>query len=96
MIEKDLNNVFHYFNLSNILIFLSSLYLKVKYVRINFLKLHNLKVSLVSIFALQSLVGGFLDEDLQHFNKKFDDWCIQFKSYEDAMDIVKTLENQNL
>jgi hypothetical protein len=52
------------------------------------------KVFFVSIFALQSLVGGFLDEDLQHFNKKFDDWCIQFESYEDAMDIVQTLENQ--
>mgnify|MGYP006316784319 FL=1 len=48
----------------------------------------------MSIFALQSLVGGFLDEDLEHFNKKFDDWCIQFESYEDAMDIVQTLENQ--
>ena len=53
-----------------------------------------LKVYLVSIFALQSLAGGFLDEDLEHFNKKFDDWCIQFESYEDAMDIVQTLENQ--
>jgi hypothetical protein len=51
-------------------------------------------VSFVSIFALQSLAGGFLDEDLEHFNKKFDDWCIQFDSYEDAMDIVQTLENQ--
>lgn len=48
----------------------------------------------MSIFALQSLAGGFLDEDLQHFNKKFDDWCIQFESYDDAMDIVQTLENQ--
>ena len=48
----------------------------------------------MSIFALQSIAGGFLDEDLQHFNKKFDDWCIQFESYEDAMDIVQTLENQ--
>ncbi|AXX92499.1 hypothetical protein CPU12_09325 [Malaciobacter molluscorum LMG 25693] len=48
----------------------------------------------MSIFALQSLAGGFLDEDLQHFNKNFDDWCIQFDSYEDAMDIVQTLENQ--
>jgi hypothetical protein len=48
----------------------------------------------VSIFALQSLVGGFLDEDLQHFNKKFDDWCVQFKTYEDAIEVVKTLENQ--
>lgn len=53
-----------------------------------------LKVYLVSIFALQSIVGGFLDEDLENFNKKFDDWCIQFESYEDAMDIVQTLENQ--
>ena len=48
----------------------------------------------MSIFALQSLAGGFLDEDLEHFNKRFDDWCIQFESYEDAMDIVQTLENQ--
>ncbi|AXH12398.1 hypothetical protein [Halarcobacter bivalviorum] len=48
----------------------------------------------MSIFALQSLAGGFLDEDLEHFNKYFDDWCIQFDSYEDAMDIVQTLENQ--
>ena len=38
----------------------------------------------MSIFALQSIAGGFLDEDLQHFNKKFDDWCIQFENYEDA------------
>jgi len=48
----------------------------------------------MSIFALQSLAGGFLDEDLEHFNKKFDDWCIQFDDYDDAMDIVQTLENQ--
>ena len=48
----------------------------------------------MSIFALQSLAGGFLDEDLEHFNKKFDDWCIQFESYDEAMDIVQTLENQ--
>jgi hypothetical protein len=51
-------------------------------------------VSFVSIFTFQSLAGGFLDEDLEHFNKIFDDWCIQFESYEDAMDIVKTLENE--
>jgi hypothetical protein len=48
----------------------------------------------VSIFTFQSLAGGFMDEDLQHFNKVFDDWCIQFESYEDAMDIIQTLENQ--
>lgn len=48
----------------------------------------------MSIFAIQSLAGGFLDEDLQHFNKKFDDWCIQFESYEDAMDIAQTLESK--
>ena len=40
-----------------------------------------LKVFFVSIFALQSLAGGFLDEDLENFNKHFDDWCIQFESY---------------
>jgi len=51
-------------------------------------------VFVVSIFALQSLAGGFLDEDLHHFNKRFDDWCIQFESYEEAMDIVQTLENE--
>ena len=47
----------------------------------------------MSIFTLQSLAGGFLDEDLEHFNKIFDDWCIQFESYDDAMDIMQTLEN---
>ena len=48
----------------------------------------------MSIFAIQSLVGGFLDEDLNHFNKIFDDWCVQFESYDDAMIILQTLENQ--
>lgn len=48
----------------------------------------------MSIYALQSLAGGFLDEDLEHFNKIFDDWCIQFDSYEDAMNILQTLENE--
>jgi len=48
----------------------------------------------VSIFALQSLAGGFLDEDLVNFNKNFDDWCIQFESYEEAKDIMQTLENE--
>ena len=47
----------------------------------------------MSIFALQSLAGGFLDEDLNNFNKNFDDWCVQFDSYEDAMIIVQTFEN---
>lgn len=50
-------------------------------------------MSFLSIFTLQSLAGGFLDEDMEHFNKIFDDWCIQFESYEDAMDIVQTLED---
>jgi hypothetical protein len=49
----------------------------------------------MSIFALQYLEGGFLDEDLTHFNKNFDDWCVQFESYDDAMIIVQTLENQS-
>ena len=44
------------------------------------------------IFALQSLVGGFLDEDLKSFNKVFDDWCVQFECLEDAQFILDTLE----
>ncbi|MBU3013522.1 hypothetical protein KO488_02045 [Poseidonibacter lekithochrous] len=47
----------------------------------------------MSIYTLQSLAGGFLDEDLEHFNKFFDDWCIQFESYDEAKDIVETLAN---
>jgi hypothetical protein len=47
----------------------------------------------MSIFALQSQAGGFLDEDLKHFNKKFDDWCVHFERYDDAMLIVETLKN---
>lgn len=50
----------------------------------------------MSIFALQSIAGGFLDEDLVNFNKYFDDWCIQFESYEKAMDIVETLEDPEI
>ena len=47
----------------------------------------------MAIFALQYLAGGFLDEDLQHFNKKFDDWCVSFDNYEDALTLAQTLEN---
>jgi hypothetical protein len=46
----------------------------------------------MSVFAIQALVGGFLDEDLSHFNKFFDDWCIQFDNYDDAVLIAQTLE----
>jgi len=45
----------------------------------------------MSIFALQSAAGGFLDEGLKRFNKEFDDWCVQFDNYEDA-----NLMRQNL
>lgn len=48
----------------------------------------------MAIFTIQALAGGFLDEDLSHFNKYFDDWCIQFETYEDAMIILETLKNQ--
>ncbi len=48
----------------------------------------------MSIFALQSPAGGFLDEDLQHFNKTFDDWCVQFDSLEDAQLIANSLEKR--
>ena len=46
----------------------------------------------MGIFALQSIAGGFLDEDLKNFNKIFDDWCVQFESVEDAQCILDTLE----
>lgn len=48
----------------------------------------------MEIFALQSIAGGFLDEDLNHFNKVFDDWCVQFESIEDAQCILDTLEEK--
>ncbi len=49
----------------------------------------------MGIFALQSPAGGFLDEDLQTFNKLFDDWCVQFDSLEDAELIAETLPNRS-
>jgi hypothetical protein len=48
----------------------------------------------MSIYALQSPAGGFLDEDLAHFNKHFDDWCVQFDSYEDARIIADSLDKR--
>lgn len=48
----------------------------------------------MSIFALQSPAGGFLDEDLDHFNKTFDDWCVQFDNYEDARTVAETLDQR--
>lgn len=48
----------------------------------------------MSIFALQSPAGGFLDEELRRFNKVFDDWCIQFDNFEDASLIAKSLEQR--
>jgi hypothetical protein len=48
----------------------------------------------MGIYALQSPAGGFLDEDLHHFNKKFDDWCVQFDTLEDATIIASTLEKR--
>lgn len=47
----------------------------------------------MDIYALQSIAGGFLDEDLSNFNKYFDDWCVQFESIEDAQCILDTLED---
>ncbi len=46
----------------------------------------------MKIFALQSLAGGFLDEDLKNFNKVFDDWCVQFESMEDAQLVLDSLD----
>ena len=45
----------------------------------------------MGIFALQSPAGGFLDENLKLFNKRFDDWCVQFDNYEDANIISQSL-----
>ncbi len=49
----------------------------------------------MDIFALQSIAGGFLDEDLKNFNKVFDDWCVQFESMEDAQLILDTLKDRD-
>lgn len=46
----------------------------------------------MSIYALQSPAGGFLDEDLKYYNKTFDDWCVQFDNYDDARLIADTLD----
>lgn len=46
------------------------------------------------IYALQSPAGGFLDEELERFNKKFDDWCVQFDNFEDATLIAQSLEHR--
>lgn len=48
----------------------------------------------MGIFALQSPVGGFLDEELQRFNKTFDDWCVQFECLEDAQLIADSLDER--
>lgn len=45
----------------------------------------------MGIFALQSIAGGFLDEDLKHFNKEFDDWCVQFDNRGDAQLMLDSL-----
>ncbi|MFT7859955.1 MAG: hypothetical protein ABXS93_03360 [Sulfurimonas sp.] len=48
----------------------------------------------MGIFALQSPAGGFLDEDLYHFNKRFDDWCVQCETLEDAMILAESLKKR--
>jgi len=48
----------------------------------------------MSIYALQSPAGGFLDEDMDHFNKHFDEWCVQFESFDDATLIAESFEER--
>jgi hypothetical protein len=48
----------------------------------------------MSIFALQSPAGGFLDEDLSHFNKNFDDWCVHFDTFDDAQIIADSFDRR--
>ncbi len=50
----------------------------------------------MSIFALQSAAGGFLDENLENFNKEFDEWCVQFGTFDDANLIAETLESNKI
>lgn len=45
----------------------------------------------MGIYALQSPAGGFLDEEMKRFNKYFDDWCVQFEDYDDAIIIAQSL-----
>ena len=35
-----------------------------------------------------------MDEDLEHFNKTFDDWCVRFDTYEDAGIIAESLDKR--
>jgi hypothetical protein len=49
----------------------------------------------MEIYALQSLAGGFLDEDLKNFNKIFDDWCVQFECIEDAQLLLDILKDRD-
>lgn len=49
----------------------------------------------MSIFALQSPAGGFLDEELRRFNKRFDDWCVQFDNFHDASIMAESLEKRH-
>lgn len=49
----------------------------------------------MQIFALQSPMGGFLDEGMKNFNQIFDDWCVQFESLEDAQLIADTFEKRS-
>ncbi len=48
----------------------------------------------MSVYALQSPAGGFLDEDMDHFNKVFDDWCVQFDNFEDASLIADSFDER--
>jgi len=38
-----------------------------------------------NVFALERIAGGFLEEDLHSFSRSFDDFNIQFNSYEEAL-----------
>jgi len=49
----------------------------------------------MTIFALESPAGGFLDEDLKHFNKEFDDWCVHFKTYKEALFAAENLKKRD-
>ena len=50
------------------------------------------RITHMPTYALLSLAGGFLDLDLAHLHKEFDDWCVRFESIEDAQLMLDTLE----
>ena len=48
-----------------------------------------------NIFTLERIAGGFLEENLYNFSRSFDDFNVQFNTYEKALEFKDNLK-QNL